>query len=59
MKLGLPSLLTIVFVVLKLCDVIAWSWWLVFLPVIIAAGGLLLFVVGSALLGMFIVSRVK
>ena len=35
---GLPLLLTILFVVLKLVGVVAWSWWLVFLPLIIGAG---------------------
>lgn len=32
------GLLTIAFVVLKLCGVINWNWWLVFLPLIIAIG---------------------
>ena len=36
--MGLLEVLTIVFVVLKLLGVIAWSWWLVFLPLIIAVG---------------------
>ena len=27
-----PTLLTIAFIVLKLCNVIAWSWWWVFSP---------------------------
>lgn len=31
---GIPFLLTIVFVVLKLCNVIAWSWWWVFSPLL-------------------------
>ena len=31
----LAVLLTVVFVVLKLVGTIAWSWWLVFLPLII------------------------
>jgi len=35
MKLGLFSLLTIIFVCAKLFEVITWSWWLVFLPSII------------------------
>jgi len=35
---GLSTLLTIVFVVLKLTGVITWSWWLVFLPMIISWG---------------------
>lgn len=41
MKLSLSLVawvLTIVFVVLKLTSVIAWSWWLVFLPLMIWAG---------------------
>lgn len=32
------GLLTIAFVVLKLCGVINWNWWLVFLPLIISIG---------------------
>ena len=32
------GLLTIAFVVLKLCGVISWSWWLVLLPLIISIG---------------------
>lgn len=35
MKLSLLDILTIVFIVLKLCAVIDWSWWLVLLPLII------------------------
>lgn len=34
----LTGILTIVFVVLKLCAVIAWSWWLVLLPIILWFG---------------------
>jgi hypothetical protein len=30
--LGLTSVLTIIFIVLKLLDVISWSWWWVFSP---------------------------
>lgn len=33
----LVSVLTVVFVVLKLCGVIDWSWWLVFTPMIVDA----------------------
>ena len=40
-----PTLLTIAFIVLKLCNVIAWSWWwvlaLLWIPVAIVALGLL------------------
>lgn len=31
-------ILSAIFLVLKLCNVIAWSWWLVFLPLIIVVG---------------------
>lgn len=31
----LSTLLTVAFVILKLCGVISWSWFLVFLPIII------------------------
>lgn len=30
--LGLPSILTIIFVIAKLFGVVDWSWWLVFSP---------------------------
>lgn len=40
-----PTLLTIAFIVLKLCNVIAWSWWWVlaplWIPITIIAIGLL------------------
>jgi len=35
--MGFLELLTIIFIVLKLTGVIAWSWWIVLLPMIIAA----------------------
>lgn len=35
---GFLGLLQIVFIVLKLCNVIAWSWWAVLLPAIISVG---------------------
>lgn len=31
------SLLTLIFITLKLCEVIDWSWWLVLLPIIIGS----------------------
>ncbi|MFJ7954622.1 transmembrane Fragile-X-F protein [Lysinibacillus sp. NPDC096418] len=34
--MGIAEVLTIVFIVLKLTGVIAWSWWLVLLPSIIS-----------------------
>lgn len=36
--LGLTSVLTIIFVVLKLVGVIDWSWWWVFCPILIDFG---------------------
>lgn len=45
--IGFTGLLTVAFIVLKLTDVIAWSWWWVLSPVWIGAVLLLLvFVVG-------------
>lgn len=42
---GFPTLLAIAFIVLKLCNVITWSWWWVlsplWIPVAIVALGLL------------------
>jgi hypothetical protein len=43
--IGVTSLLTIVFVILKLTGVIDWSWWLVLLPTLIPLGfGLITFI---------------
>ena len=44
-----PTLLTIAFIVLKLCNVIAWSWWWVLAPLwipvaIVALGVLFIFI---------------
>lgn len=40
--IGFGGLLQITFIVLKLCKVINWSWWLVCLPVIISVGLIIL-----------------
>lgn len=42
--IGFFGLLGVAFIVLKLCNVIAWSWWLVLLPIY---GGVLFVVVGA------------
>ncbi|MDO4301651.1 MAG: transmembrane Fragile-X-F protein [Clostridia bacterium] len=34
--MGLCEVLTIIFVICKLLGIVAWSWWIVFLPEIIA-----------------------
>lgn len=51
--IGFVGLLQIAFIVLKLCKVINWSWWLVMLPALIEGGiliiGLLLIVIGTLL----------
>lgn len=52
--IGFVGLLTIAFVVLKLCEVIDWSWWWVLSPVLICTG--IIFVV---LLGAFFFIMVK
>lgn len=36
MKLGIAEIITLVFVILKLSNVITWNWWWVFSPIIIA-----------------------
>lgn len=48
MQLGILGILTIIFVIAKIAGYIAWSWWLVLLPLY---GGLVLFLViaGAAL----------
>ena len=42
--MGLDIVLTIVFLVLKLCGVITWSWWWVFSPIWISWGVAILIV---------------
>ena len=44
--IGFAGLLTIAFIVLKLLNVITWSWWWVLSPLWISAGLTLLIVVG-------------
>lgn len=49
--IGFSSLLTIAFIVLKLCGVINWSWWLVLLPILISTGlGLLILIIAIILM---------
>ena len=56
---GLSTLLTIIFVVLKLCGVIAWHWALVLLPTIISVGltVFILIVVGICALILKIIEK--
>lgn len=52
---GLSTLLTVAFVVLKLCGVISWSWFVVFLPIIIDIAFIVLVLV--VLLVMWLITR--
>ena len=45
----------IVFIILKLVGVIEWSWWLVFIPLYISIG----FIVLSLIIGLLIINLVK
>ena len=52
--LGLPIILFLIFMILKLCNVIDWSWWWVFSPIWIT----FVFVTGFIFLyGFFIIFR--
>lgn len=48
--MGFLEVLTIVFIVLKLTEVVAWSWWMVFSPM--WAGYVVIFVIGG-IIGVF------
>lgn len=47
--LGLASVLTIVFVVLKLVGTINWSWWWVLSPILINIGLTIIILIGFAI----------
>ena len=47
--LGLSSVLTIIFVVLKLVGTIDWSWWWVLSPILIDLGITLIILIGWAI----------
>lgn len=44
--IGLSTVLTLIFVVLKLVGVIDWSWWWVFSPTLISTGLTILIIIG-------------
>lgn len=54
--MGIAEVLTIVFVILKLTDVITWSWWLVLLPVILSFS--LYAMIGLVKLGLVLIAVV-
>lgn len=49
--IGFTGLLTVVFIVLKLCGVIAWSWWWVLSPLWISAIGWVILLMIALLIG--------
>ena len=51
--LGLSSVLTIIFIVLKLVEVIDWSWWWVVSPILIDMGLVILVVIGLGIYGAY------
>jgi hypothetical protein len=51
--IGFPSLLTIVFIVLKLTNVISWGWFWVLFPAILSAA----IIIGIAVVGAIIETR--
>lgn len=57
--MGLLETLTVVFIVLKLLGVIAWSWWLVFSPVLIALALYLVIVVGIVFSSITVKKKLK
>lgn len=60
MKIGFLGLLALVFITLKLCGVIAWSWWFVLLPLYFGVAVLLFFFLMAIIgwLGLASVGRV-
>lgn len=48
----LTDILTLVFIVLKVCGVVDWSWWLVFLPLILFVGGFVILMVVCIILAV-------
>ena len=47
--IGFLGVLQIIFIVLKLCNVLQWSWWMVFIPAYISAG-LTIILIGLAII---------
>ena len=54
MQIGFFGILGLIFIVLKLTEVVAWSWWLVLAPLY---GGFISAVVALGLLGAFFNKR--
>jgi len=56
---GIAEVLTVVFIVLKLTDVISWSWWLVLLPAIISFSIYIIILVVKLIMVIIAVVAVK
>lgn len=50
--ISFPQVLTITFIVLKLCGVIAWSWWWVLAPLWIPVAAVLAFLVAAVVFAL-------
>ena len=51
---SIASILTIIFVIAKILGLVTWSWWICFLPLIIAAGLMLVIIFISIILGIIV-----
>ena len=49
-SIGFLGVLQIIFIVLKLCNVLQWSWWMVFIPAYISAGLTIILIVIAIIL---------
>lgn len=56
---GILEILTLIFIVLKLCGVIAWSWWFVLLPEIIAFALYILAIVITVFTGKKVSKKIE
>ena len=54
---GLSTVLTIVFLILKLTNVITWSWWWVFSPILISFGLSVLLLIFLGVIFLFAVFK--
>jgi hypothetical protein len=54
MQIGFLPLLTLIFVLAKIFGYIAWSWWLVFAPVLFGAAIAFIFIVGFLAVALWV-----
>lgn len=55
--IGFCGILTIVFIVLKLCNVISWSWFWVLSPLIFSAGLVVLVFIIAIIVGLILAAH--